>query len=105
MQAYRNKGRKPFYYERPVDTNQQRLRIKRLDMRRSDEFNYLLSREVQALPENVRGAIKGSIYAIASRKGSKEAKDYVLKKHEEGIIGEKLQHRLIDLIFDYSKYR
>ncbi|MHB8549051.1 MAG: hypothetical protein ACYDAZ_07770 [Thermoplasmataceae archaeon] len=105
MPFYKNRGRRPPYYQRPVDNRQNGTRSKRLDMRKSEEFSFQLSREVDELPESVRGAIKGSIYAIASRKGSREAKEYVLKKHEEGIIGEKLQNRLIDLIFDYSKYR
>ncbi|MCL5438053.1 MAG: hypothetical protein M1148_02515 [Candidatus Thermoplasmatota archaeon] len=74
-------------------------------MRKSEEFSYQLSKEVESLPESIRGAVKGSIYAIASRKGSREAKEYVQKKCEEGVIGERMQGRLIDLIFDYSKYR
>lgn len=78
---------------------------KKLDMRKSEEFNYMLGRAVDELPESVKGAIRGSIYAIASKKGAKEAKDFIGKKRDEGIIDGNTQKRLVDLVFDYSKYR
>ncbi|MCL4342764.1 MAG: hypothetical protein M1267_02780 [Candidatus Thermoplasmatota archaeon] len=90
------------YLHRGNNNTQQRSR--KLDMRRTDEFQYLLSMAVENLPDSLRGAIKGSIYSIASRKGSKEAKDYITQKREEGIIDVALEKRLLDLVFDYSKY-
>lgn len=94
--------RKNTNYWQKVDNSQPRS--KKLDMRRTDEFQFLLSKAVESLPESVRGAIKGGIYSLASRRGSKEAKEYVIQKHTEGIIDANLEKKLIDLIFDYSKY-
>lgn len=95
----RNRG---YYYQQPpVETK----RIKKLDMGRNDEFQYLLSQIVNTLPESVRGAVKGSIYAIASKKGAKEAKEYIQKKNQEGVITTGMGRDLIDLVFQYSKYQ
>ncbi|MCL4347763.1 MAG: hypothetical protein M1159_01505 [Candidatus Thermoplasmatota archaeon] len=80
-------------------------RIKKLNMRKSDEFNYMLGRIVEGLPDSIRGSIMGSVYAIASKKGIREAKDFILKKGEEGLISEDIQKKLTDLVFDYSTYR
>ncbi|EQD48815.1 hypothetical protein B1B_11905 [mine drainage metagenome] len=80
-------------------------RIKKLDMRKEEEFRFLLSKIIETLPDSVRGAIKGSVYSIASKKSTKEAKDYIMKKKEEGVIDSKTEKKLIDLVFDYSKYR
>ncbi|MHB8395755.1 MAG: hypothetical protein ACYDBK_00910 [Thermoplasmataceae archaeon] len=79
MPFYKNRGRRPPYYQRPVDNRQNGTRSKRLDMRKSEEFSFQLSREVDELPESVRGAIKGSIYAIASRKGSRKRRNMFLR--------------------------
>ncbi|MCL4336440.1 MAG: hypothetical protein M1344_04325 [Candidatus Thermoplasmatota archaeon] len=78
---------------------------KRLDMRKTEEFNYMLGKVVEDLPDSVRGAIKGSLYSIASKKGTREAKDYITKKYEEGLIDDGMQKRLYDLLADYSKFR
>lgn len=78
---------------------------RKLDMHREEEFRYLLARLIDPLPESLRGAIKGSVYSIAAQKGAKEAKDYITKKKDEGIIDSSMEKRLIDLVFDYSKYR
>ena len=80
-------------------------RVKKLDMRKTEEFNFMLGKIVEDLPDSIRGAIRGSIYSIASKTGSKEAKDFIIKKHEEGVIGDKMEQKLIDLVFDYSKFR
>lgn len=89
-----------YHIERP-----ETKRIKKLDMGRNDEFQYLLSQKVNVLPESVRGAVKGSIYSIASKRGVKEAKEYIQKKNQEGIISSDLGKDLIDLVFHYSKYQ
>lgn len=78
---------------------------KKLDMRKTEEFNFMLGRIVEELPDSIRGAIRGSIYSIASKKGAKEAKDFISKKHEEGLIDAPTQKKLMDLLYDYSKYR
>lgn len=90
---------------RNIREERQKSKAKRLDMRKSDEFNYMLGKAVEDLPESTKGAIRGSIYAIVSKKGTKEAKDFIGKKHSEGLIDNQTQKRLLDLIFDYSKYR
>ena len=86
------------------NNNNTQQRSKKLDMRRTDEFQYLLSRAVESLPDSIRGAVKGSIYSIASKRGSKEAKDYIQQKRQEGVIDSTLEKKLVDLLFDYSKY-
>lgn len=90
---------------RNIREERQKSKAKRLDMRKSDEFNFMLGKAVEDLPESTKGAIRGSIYAIVSKKGTKEAKDFIGKKHTEGLIDTQTQKRLLDLIFDYSKYR
>ncbi|MHB8372659.1 MAG: hypothetical protein ACYDAO_06985 [Thermoplasmataceae archaeon] len=80
-------------------------RVKKLNMRKSEEFNYMLGRIVEGLPDSIRGSIMGSVYAIASKKGIREAKDFILKKEEEGLITEGIQKKLTELVFDYSTYR
>ena len=80
-------------------------RIKKLNMRKSDEFNYMLGKIVEELPDSIRGSIMGSVYSIASKRGAREAKDFILKKGEEGVISEEVQRKLSDLVFDYSTYR
>lgn len=84
---------------------QRSRRTKKLDMRKTEEFNFMLGKIVEDLPDSIRGAIRGSIYSIASKKGSKEAKDFIAKKHQEGIIGDRMEQKLIDLVYDYSKFR
>ena len=79
--------------------------VKKLDMRREDEFNYMLGSLLKELPDSVRGAVRGSIYSITSKKGIKDAKDYIIKKKNDGTINEKMEKNLIDLIYSYSKYR
>ena len=45
-------------------------------MRKEEEFRFLLSKIIETLPDSVRGAIKGSVYSIAAKKGTKEARRY-----------------------------
>ncbi len=91
------------YYDRSPRTEEKR--IKKLDMGRNDEFQYLLSQMLTTLPESVRGAVKGSIYSIASKKGAKEAKEYIQKKNQEGVLTSGMGKDLIELVFQYSKYQ
>jgi hypothetical protein len=80
-------------------------RIKKLDMRKSEEFNFMLSKAVESLPYSIRGSITGGIYAIASRQGISEARDFVIKKKEEGVLDEGTQKQIWNLLNDYSTYR
>ncbi len=81
------------------------VKRRKLDMRRDYEFRYLLGQLLKDLPEGVQGALKGSIYAKASNMGIREARDYILKKKEEGVIDEGTSRKLIDLLYKYSVYR
>ncbi len=74
-------------------------------MRKDYEFRYQLGQILKDLPEGVQGALKGTIYSKAANIGIREARDYILKKKEEGIIDEKLARRLIDLLYKYSVVR
>ncbi len=74
-------------------------------MRKDYEFRYLLGQALKDLPEGVQGSLKGTIYAKASNMGIKEARDFILKKKEEGLIDGATAKRLIDLLYKYSVYR
>ncbi|BAB60460.1 TVG1359071 [Thermoplasma volcanium GSS1] len=87
------------------DRGEFQKREKKLDMSRSEEFGYMLGKTVEGLPDSVRGAIRGTIYSLASKKGIKEAKEFIGRKYQEGVIDYDTQKKLINLIYDYSKYR
>ncbi|MEM0157132.1 MAG: hypothetical protein QXN26_03580 [Thermoplasmataceae archaeon] len=87
----------------PKDSGPKKSR--RLDMRKTEEFNFMLGKIVEELPDSVRGAVKGSLYSIASKKGTREARDYIMKIRTDGTIDEDMQKRLLDLLADYSKFR
>ncbi len=74
-------------------------------MRKTEEFNYMLNSIVEELPDSVRGAIKGSLYSIASKQGYKEAKEYLSSQHEDGTIDDSTQKKLNDLLSEYCKVR
>ncbi|MCL4337070.1 MAG: hypothetical protein M1129_02025 [Candidatus Thermoplasmatota archaeon] len=100
-------NRKPRNYNK-VNTqrnNTETRRSRRLDMRKTEEFNYMLNKIVEELPDSVRGAIKGGLYSIASKQGTKEAREYISKIFDEGIIDDSTQKKLYNLIGDYSKVR
>lgn len=80
-------------------------RSRRLDMRKTEEFNFMLNKIVEELPDSVRGAIKGSLYSIASKQGYKEAREYVSDKFGEGTIDDLTQKKLNDLLSEYCKVR
>ena len=81
------------------------MKRRKLDMRRDYEFRYLLGKLLEGLPEGVVGSLKGTIYAKASNIGIREARDYILKKREDGTIDEVTAKKLIDLLYKYSVYR
>jgi len=82
-----------------------RRKMRKLNMRKNEEFRFLLGKYLKDLPESVRGNIFGSIYAKAAKNGVTEARDYVLVKKKEGVIDDDTSRKLIDLIYDYSTYR
>ncbi len=91
----------------PTTTNgiETKRKLRKLNMRKNEEFRFLLGKCLKDLPESVRGGVIGSVYAKAAKNGVLEARDYVLVKKNEGIIDESTSKRLIDLIYDYSTYR
>ena len=80
-------------------------KTRKLNMRKDYEFRYMLGQVLKDLPEGIQGSLKGSIYAKASNQGVREAKEYILKKKEEGVIDERMAKKLIDLVYKYSVYR
>ncbi len=74
-------------------------------MRKTEEFNFMLNKIVEELPDSIRGAVKGGLYSIASKQGTKEAREYISKIYEDGVIDDSTQKKLYNLIADYSKVR
>jgi hypothetical protein len=101
---FKNRGR-GYYGRNEYNETPRPKRIKKLDMRKSEEFNFMLSKAVQDLPDSIRGSIAGGIYAMASRQGITEARDFVIKKKEEGVLDETIQKQIWNLLNDYSTYR
>ncbi|KPV47256.1 MULTISPECIES: hypothetical protein [Acidiplasma] len=96
--SYKNKNYRNY-------RNDQKRSVKKLDMRKNEEFNYMLGTIVRDLPESVRGALRGGIYSIMSKQGTREARDFIVKKKNDGVITEDMEKNLLDLIYAYSKYR
>jgi|YelNatPaOPRAMG01_1025707.scaffolds.fasta_scaffold08952_4 hypothetical protein len=88
-----------------TDAGGTRKKVRKLNMRKNEEFRFLLGKYLRDLPESVRGNVFGSVYAKASKNGIIDARDYIIVKKNEGIIDETTSKRLIDLIYDYSIFR
>ncbi|MEM4125777.1 MAG: hypothetical protein QXR66_03915, partial [Thermoplasmatales archaeon] len=88
-----------------VENNGDQKKLRKLNMRKNEEFRFLLGKYLKDLPESVRGSIFGSIYAKAAKNGVVEARNYVLVKRKEGLIDEETSRKLIDLLYDYSTFR
>ncbi|MEA1994487.1 MAG: hypothetical protein U9N35_08895 [Euryarchaeota archaeon] len=86
-------------------TRKRPKKAKKLDMNRIKDFKWQLGLILKDLPDSVRGSIKGSIYAKASRVGLREAKEYIMKKEKEGVISEKMGKRVVKLLYRYYRYR
>ncbi|MCL4334037.1 MAG: hypothetical protein M1161_01965 [Candidatus Thermoplasmatota archaeon] len=80
-------------------------KLRKLNMRKNEEFRFLLGKYLKDLPESVRGSLIGSVYAKAAKNGVLEARDYILVKKNAGVIDDVTSKRLIDLVYDYSTYR
>lgn len=87
------------------DGNGTRKKLRKLNMRKNEEFRFLLGKCLKDLPESLRGSVIGSVYAKAAKNGVLDARDYILVKKSEGIIDEPTSRKLIDLVYDYSTYR
>jgi hypothetical protein len=88
-----------------ADGNEIRRKLRKLNMRKNEEFRFLLGKYLKDLPESLRGSVIGSVYAKAAKNGVLDARDYILVKKNEGIIDEPTSKRLIDLVYDYSTFR
>ncbi len=80
-------------------------RSRKLNMRKNEEFRYLLEKSLKDLPESVKGSVFGAVYAKASKNGILDARDYILLKKNEGIIDEDTSKKIIDLLYSYSTFR
>lgn len=89
----------------PLGLNKNQKKLRKLNMRKNEEFRYLLEKSLKDLPESLRGSVFGAVYAKASKNGILEARDYILLKKKEGIIDDNTSRKLIDLLYSYSTYR
>ncbi|MGC8547041.1 MAG: hypothetical protein ACP5MU_05240 [Thermoplasmata archaeon] len=88
-----------------IGMNRNQKKLRKLNMRKNEEFRFLLEKSLKDLPESLRGSVFGAVYAKASKNGILEARDYILLKKKEGIIDENTSRKLIDLLYSYSTFR
>ncbi|MGP6220533.1 hypothetical protein [Caldiplasma sukawensis] len=84
---------------------ERKKRVKKLDMKRSEEFNFMLNKALTNVAESLRGSLAGSIYSMSSRHGINMAKEFVIKKKEEGLLNEENVRKIMNLLNEYSIYR
>ncbi|MCD6126982.1 MAG: hypothetical protein J7J21_01190 [Methanomicrobia archaeon] len=87
------------------DSRSRTKRVKKLDMNRVKDFKWELDQILKELPESVKGNIKGSVYAKASKLGIKETKEFIIQKEKEGIISEEMGRKIVKLLYRYARYR
>ncbi len=80
-------------------------RIRKLNMRRLDDFKWDLSKILDDVDNQNVSAVRGAIYAKASKIGVREAKDYIWEKQREGVLEHEVALRLTRLLTKYSIYR
>ena len=80
-------------------------RVRKLNMGRIDDFKWDLSHILDDMNDENTSAVKGAIYAKASKIGVREAKDYIWEKQKEGILERDVALRLTRLLSKYSAYR
>jgi hypothetical protein len=76
-----------------------------LNMSRIDDFKYRLSKILDDVDDQNASAVKGAVYAKASKIGVREAKDYIWDMQREGVIERDVARRLTRLLSKYSVYR
>ena len=74
-------------------------------MRRIDDFKWDLGKILNDVNDENVSAVKGAIYAKASKIGVREAKDFVWEKQKEGVLERDVALRLTRLLSKYSVYR
>jgi hypothetical protein len=117
-------GRRAFHRRSPFKMNKKRFsspsrasgppegyrihtnkRVKKLNMRRIQDFKWDLSLILKEISDENVASIKGGIYAKASKIGVREARDFVTEKEKEGIIPEETAMKLTKLLQRYSVFR
>ena len=76
-----------------------------MDLRRTIEFKYALSKVLDGLPDTITGTLKGSIYAKADREDMDSALDFINAKVEDKIISEETGAELAKLLKKFCVYR
>lgn len=100
-----NKRRYDKRDNRYENQEERKKKVKKLDMKKSEEFNFMLNKALANISENLRGSIAGSIYSMSSRHGINMAKEFVIKKKEEGLLNEENVKKIMNLLNEYSIYR
>jgi len=80
-------------------------KVRKLNMRRIDDFKWDLSKILNDVDDQNASAVKGAIYAKASKIGVREAKDYIWEKQREGTLERDVALKLTRLLSRYSVYR
>ncbi len=80
-------------------------RVRKLNMRKIDDFKWDLSKILDDIDDENVSAVKGAIYAKASKIGVKEAKDYIWEKQRNGVLEREVALKLTRLLSKYSVYR
>jgi hypothetical protein len=88
-----------------MSTRKRSKRVRKLNMRRIDDFKWSLSQILDDVDDQNASAVKGAVYTKASKIGVREAKDYIWEKQREGVIERDVALRLTRLLSKYSVYR
>jgi hypothetical protein len=103
MARPRPSGRKSRYS--PNKVLRRSKRVRKLNMSRIDDFKWSLSQILDDVDDQNVSAVKGAIYAKASKIGVREAKDFIWEKQREGVLEHDVALRLTRLLSKFSVYR
>jgi hypothetical protein len=103
MARPRPSGRKSRYSSNRAPRRAKRVR--KLNMSRIDDFKWSLSQILDDVDDQNVSAVKGAIYAKASKIGVREAKDFIWEKQREGVLEHEVALRLTRLLSKFSVYR
>jgi hypothetical protein len=80
-------------------------KVRKLNMRKIDDFKWSLSQILDDVEDQNVSAVKGAIYAKASKIGVREAKDFIWEKQRQGVLEHEVALRLTRLLSKFSVYR
>ena len=80
-------------------------KVRKLNMRRIDDFKWSLSQILDDVEDQNVSAVKGAIYAKASKIGVREAKDFIWEKQRQGVLEHEVALKLTRLLTKFSVYR